>query len=282
MEKVQRVVRDLGLDYIKIDARENHCVLFWKEYEKLDICPKCKASRWKTDDKDKNSGGDHLDDGEDKNRRRVPNKIFRYFPLTPWLRRLYMSERTSIEMRWHDDGRIKDGNLRHPACSMAWKHVDNTFPLFEEIRNVRLGLASNGFNPFGMQNVTYSCWSVILIPYNLPPWLYEKQSYWIMSMLIPGKKSPGLNIDVYLRPLIEELKELWNTGVDCRDVKEKENFTLRAMLLWTINDFPAYAMLSGWSTKGKFACPYCHKDTDYLWFKHGKKYYYMGHRRFLP
>jgi hypothetical protein len=101
-------------------------------------------------------------------------------------------------------------------------------------------------------------------------------------MLIPCKKSPGMNIDVYLRPLIEELKELWNTGVDSRDVKEKENFTLRVMLLWTINDFPAYAMLSGWSTKGKFAYPYCHKGTDYLWLKHGKKYYYMGHCWFLP
>jgi hypothetical protein len=88
------VVRDLGLDYIKIDACENHCVLFWKEYEKLDICPKCKASRWKTNDKNKNHGG-HLDDGEDKNCRRVPNKIFRYVPLTPRLRRLYMLERTS-------------------------------------------------------------------------------------------------------------------------------------------------------------------------------------------
>ena len=25
--------------------------------------------------------------------------------------------------------------------------------------------------------------------------------------------------------------------------------------MWTISDFPAYAMLSGWSTKRKFACP---------------------------
>jgi hypothetical protein len=59
-------------------------------------------------------------------------------------------------------------------------------------------------------------------------------------MLIPGKKSSGMNIYVYLRPLIDKLKEMWNNGVDCRDVKEKENFTLCAMLLWTINDFPAY------------------------------------------
>jgi hypothetical protein len=86
MEKVQRVVRDLGLGYIMIDACENHCVLYWKEYKKLDICPKCKVSRWKTKDNDKNSGGGHLGDGEDKNRRRVPTKILQYFPLTPRLR----------------------------------------------------------------------------------------------------------------------------------------------------------------------------------------------------
>jgi len=163
------VVRDLGLDYIKINACENHCVLFRKEYETLDICPICKASRWKIDD----CGASHVDDGHDNTRRRVPVKILRYFPLTPRLRRLYMSESTSSEMHWHEEGRIDDGKLRHPADSKAWKHVDNTFPRFKEARNVGLGLASNGFNPSGMQNVTYSCWPVILIPYNLPPWLYE-------------------------------------------------------------------------------------------------------------
>jgi hypothetical protein len=149
-------------------------------------------------------------------------------------------------------------------------------------RNVRLGLASDGFNPFGMLNVNYTCWPVILIPYNLPPWLCLKQPYWMMSMLIPGPKSPGQNIDVYLQPLIDELLELWVTGVETWDEKEKKNFTLHAILLWTINDFPAYAMLSGWSTKGKFACPYCHRHTDYLWLKYGSKHCYMGHRRFLP
>jgi hypothetical protein len=55
-----------------------------------------------------------------------------------------------------------------------------------------------------------------------------------------------------------------------------------ACLLWTINDFPAYAMLSGWSTKGKLACPYCQSKTDFLWLKYGHKHCYMGHRRFLP
>ena len=36
MEKVQRVVRDLGLDYVKIHACEKDCMLFWKENANLD------------------------------------------------------------------------------------------------------------------------------------------------------------------------------------------------------------------------------------------------------
>jgi hypothetical protein len=160
--------------------------------------------------------------------------------------------------------------------------VDKTYEWFAlDPRNVRLGLASDGFNPFGMLNVSYSCWPVILIPYNLPPWPCLKQQYWMMSMMIPGARSLGVSIDVYLQPLIDELKVLWEEGVQTWDAKAKKNFDLHALLLWTINDFPAYAMLSGWSTKGKFACPYCHMDTDYLWLKYGKKHCYMGHHRFL-
>ena len=56
---------------------------------------------------------------------------------------------------------------------------------------------------------------------------------------------------------------------------------MHAALMWTINDFPAYANLSGWSTKGKLACPTCNLDTDYKWLKHGRRMCYMGHRRYL-
>ena len=84
MEKVQRVVRDLGLDYVKIHAYEKDCVLFWKENTNLDTCPKCGESRWKTTDdvphKDAADG-----DADTTNKMRVPRKILRYFPLTPQL-----------------------------------------------------------------------------------------------------------------------------------------------------------------------------------------------------
>ncbi|KAI5335577.1 hypothetical protein L3X38_025710 [Prunus dulcis] len=42
-------------------------------------------------------------------------------------------------------------------------------------------------------------------------------------------------------------------------------FTLRAAVMWTVNDFPAYAMVSGWSTKGYMACPVCKEDVTSGW-----------------
>ncbi|KAI5343253.1 hypothetical protein L3X38_011129 [Prunus dulcis] len=57
-------------------------------------------------------------------------------------------------------------------------------------------------------------------------------------------------------------------------------FTLRAAVMWTVNDFPAYAMVSGWSTKGYMACPLCKEDVTSGW--HAGKVCYLGHRRWLP
>ncbi|KAA0033179.1 hypothetical protein E5676_scaffold5393G00160 [Cucumis melo var. makuwa] len=58
-----------------------------------------------------------------------------------------------------------------------------------------------------------------------------------------GPKQPGYDINTYLAPLIDDLKILWEEGVRCFDAYKEEYFTLRAVLLWTINDFPAYGTL---------------------------------------
>ncbi|GKB36493.1 hypothetical protein Tco_0881435 [Tanacetum coccineum] len=82
--------------------------------------------------------------------------------------------------------------------------------------------------------------AVILTTYNLPPWLCMKESSFMLTLLIPGPKSPGKDIDVYLRPLIDDLKVLWALkGVETIDVATGQKFNMRAMVLWTINDFPA-------------------------------------------
>ncbi|XP_038706800.1 uncharacterized protein LOC120002208 isoform X2 [Tripterygium wilfordii] len=207
----------------------------------------------------------------------------RYFPLRPRLQRLFMSSKTAKFMRWHAEERLNDGILRHPTDSLAWKDFDQRNITFaDEVRNVRLGLASDGFNPFRTMNIVHSTWPVVLIPYNFPPWICMKQPYLILSVLIDSPKGPGDKIDVYMQPLVDELKMLWDEGIQTFDASCNQMFQMRATLLWTINDFPAYANLSGWSTKGEYACPCCNSNTQRCWLKHGKKFSYMGHRRFLP
>ncbi|XP_028060576.1 uncharacterized protein LOC114264176 [Camellia sinensis] len=50
--------------------------------------------------------------------------------------------------------------------------------------------------------------------------------------------------------------------------------------MWTINDFPAYGNMSGWSTKGYLACPNCNNNASSQGLR--SKIGYMGARRHLP
>nr|GEZ24141.1 hypothetical protein [Tanacetum cinerariifolium] len=140
--------------------------------------------------------------------KKVPNKVLRYFSIIPRLQRLYKSSHTAKKMIWHATGKCTEpGKMQHPVDGRAWKNFDTKYLDFaKEPRNVRLGLAADGFNLFGNLSQAYSMWLVILTTYNLPPWLCMKESSFMRMLLIPGPKSPGKDIDVYLRPLIEDLK----------------------------------------------------------------------------
>ncbi|XP_030927396.1 uncharacterized protein LOC115953761 isoform X1 [Quercus lobata] len=275
--EAKKIVRDLSLDYEKIHACPNDCMLFWKQNINLEACPCCKASTWKTNETSVASKHASSNKGKKK-----AAKILRWFPLKPRLQRLFLSPDLASSMKWHVNGHTDDGVMRHPANSDAWKMFDSKDLHFSsDPPNVRIGLAADGFNPFGIMSTSHSTWPVMLVPYNLPPWLCMKQSSLILSLVIPGPTSPGIAIDVYLEPLVEELRELWDVGVQAYDASSKEVFQLRAALMWTINDFPAYADLSGWSTKGELACPSYAVKTKSRYLRNGCKFCYMGHRRWL-
>ena len=95
--------------------------------------------------------------------------------------------------------------------------------------------------------------------------------YMFLTLIIPGLYNPKSRIDVYLQPLINELKILRNDGMLTYDVSKKENFILRATLMWTINNFPAYGMLFKGFIVGRLACPICMEDTKAFTLKHGRK-----------
>ncbi|CAI9293383.1 unnamed protein product [Lactuca saligna] len=85
------------------------------------------------------------------------------------------------DLTWHAQGRVNNGKLTHPHDTPSWKLVDNTWKEFgQEKRNLRLALSSNVINPH--------------------------KKFMMLNLLISGPNQPGHNIDVYLAPLIEDLK----------------------------------------------------------------------------
>jgi hypothetical protein len=59
-----------------------------------------------------------------------------------------------------------------------------------------------------------------------------KRKFIMMLVLIQGPKQPGNDIDVYLRPLVDEILLLWKKkGVRVWNENREENFNLRALLL---------------------------------------------------
>ncbi|XP_042386824.1 uncharacterized protein LOC121978560 [Zingiber officinale] len=241
--EAKKTLSCLALSHEKIHACSNDCILYRKQYKDCVSCPKCGLSRWKLTKKN-------------------VEKVF--LP------------------KWFDTTRVV-GQLRHPVDSPSWKLVDHMWPDFgSEARNIRLALAADGINPHSNLSSRYSCWPIMLATYNLPPDMCMKRKFIMLTMLISGPKQAGNDIDVYLEVLVDDLQLLWE-GVDgVYDAYRREVFTLKAVLLWTINDFPAYGNLSGCTTHSYYACPICGEDTYAKHLQNGKKMSFAGHRRFLP
>ncbi|KAL0288358.1 UNVERIFIED_CONTAM: hypothetical protein Scaly_2733400 [Sesamum calycinum] len=102
-------------------------------------------------------------------------------------------------------------------------------------------------------------------------------------MVIPGPFNPKHLIDVYLESLIEELLQLWHVGARTYDHATDRPFIMRTVLMWAVNDLPAYGMASGWSTSGFMGCPVYMDDTRAFHLQHGRKACYFDcHKQFLP
>lgn len=69
------------------------------------------------------------------------------------------------------------------------------------------------------------------------------------------------NVDIYLKLVVDELKTLWVDGVAVEDVSRLQDegrfFSLRAILLWTMHDYPEYSVISKMQTKGRRGCFVC-------------------------
>nr|GEZ88714.1 hypothetical protein [Tanacetum cinerariifolium] len=141
---IKKTFKTIRLGCESIHACVNDCFLFrGEDHKDKQLFPVCNTSRWK----DSNTLG-----------KKVPKKVSRYFSVIPRLQRLYKSSHTEKQMTWHATGKCTEhGKMQHPVDGRAWKNFDTKYLNFaKKPRNVQLGLAADGFNPFGNLSQSYS------------------------------------------------------------------------------------------------------------------------------
>ena len=99
--------------------------------------------------------------------------------------------------------------MRHSCDSKAWCHFhENVDPTFNADNpwHAYFALAANGVNPFKQNRSSWSTWLVLLLNYNVPPWLCTKKFFVLQTLLIPRRESVTSEVfDVYLEPVVDEL-----------------------------------------------------------------------------
>jgi hypothetical protein len=135
-------------------------------------------------------------------------------------------------------------------------------------------------NPFNERMTDHNTCPVILTMYNIPTYLCQKRKYLFPTVLVSGPRQLGIDIDMFIEPMMQEFERLWRVGEPMYDAFRQEDFTLRAIIFMTINDHPALFAMSR-HIKGKMGCLVCLDDTKWVYLYGSKKVVYLRNRRFL-
>jgi hypothetical protein len=134
-----------------------------------------------------------------------------------------MIEETVKQMTWHKNGcRYNPEKMVHPSDGEAWSHFDGIrCEKVLEARNVRVALATDGFNLYGMLATPYTCWPVFVIPLNLPLGVVFQRQNIFSSLISP--EHLGNKMGVFMELLIDDLVRAWEEGVWTYDRAMKRN-----------------------------------------------------------
>jgi hypothetical protein len=137
------------MEYEKIDVYKDNCMIFYEEHKNETNCLKCGKPRFV----------EVINEDGEKVTTKTAHKQLCYMPLTPRMKRLFISKKIARHMRWHKEGVCENDQVMvHPSDSEAWKPLDDFDPDFtRDARNVRIGLATDGFSPYNMSASSYSC-----------------------------------------------------------------------------------------------------------------------------
>ena len=130
------------------------------------------------------------------------------------------------------------------------------------------GLSVDGFNPFQSKTAKQSVTVTAIYMYclNLPPHLrYRPENMYLVGVIPgPGKPKTDWEINHFLRPLVDELLQLWNSGVYySRTSKYVGGRLVRCALVPLVCDLPAARQVAGFgSYSSAYFCHMCNLGLD--------------------
>jgi len=83
--KAKKILCPMGMEYQKIHACPNDCILYRHEFQEMSKCPICGTSRYKVKDEGENSYDENSKKGP-------PMKVLWYLPIIPRFKRLFANE----------------------------------------------------------------------------------------------------------------------------------------------------------------------------------------------
>ena len=130
------------------------------------------------------------------------------------------------------------------------EHFSVSFPPFCYMVTLNV----DWFQPF--THTQYSLGAIYLTVQNLPREIRYKEENVILVGLLPGPAEPKRSINSYLAPLVEELKEAWQTGITLQ-ISDGRSATFRVALSCVSCDLPAC----------KKVCGFLSHNAKYGWHK---------------
>ena len=239
---------------VSYDCCPNTCCCFTGTYAALDSCPFCKHARY-------NSEGHSY-------------KKYKYLPIEPRIRSLYLTDRYAEVLRYRSvprDNAIEDvfdgihyRTLCQTRVTIDGAELDHRF--FSEIPDVALGLMLDGFQIFRAQrDGGATCWPLIALNFNLPPDIRTQLAHIIPLSIIPGPKAPK-DFNSFLHPFVDECKKL-TAGVWAFDSHQNKTFKLHVYPISVHGDMMAIKYVMNFKgPNGKSPCRACHitrvRDTS--------------------
>jgi len=96
--QAKKILCPMGMEYQKIHACPNDCILYKHEFEEMSKCPRCGVSWYKEKDDEDCSFDENSKKGP-------PAKVLWYLPIIPWFKRLFANDDNAKDLTWHANGK---------------------------------------------------------------------------------------------------------------------------------------------------------------------------------